>query len=59
MRVMVVRREAMADIRLRGTALGTARTGERVAVRAGLGNSIVHGIVRGPGVVELAVEKIQ
>jgi flagella basal body P-ring formation protein FlgA len=57
MRVTVIRRGAMAEIRLRGTALGTARIGEKVAVRAGLGNSIVQGVVRGPGEVELSPEK--
>ncbi len=56
-RVTVIRRGTMVDIRLRGTALGSARTGEPVAVRAGLGNSIVQGIVIGPGVVELTPEK--
>lgn len=57
MRVTVIRLGAMAEIRLHGTALGTARIGENVAVRAGLGNSIVQGVVRGPGVVELSSEK--
>ena len=59
MRVMVVRRGAMADIRLRGTALGTARTGARVTVRAEQGHSVVEGIVRGPGLVELSGEKMR
>lgn len=54
MHVTVIRHGATAEICLRGTALGTARTGERVAVRAGLGNAVVHGVVRGPGLVELA-----
>ena len=57
MRVTVIRRGAMADIRLRGMALGSARIGEQVGVRAGLGNSVVRGVVRGPGVVELVPEK--
>jgi Chaperone for flagella basal body P-ring formation len=57
MQVTVVRRGAMAEIRLRGTALGTARVGTTVAVRAGLGNAVVRGTVRGPGVVELTSEK--
>lgn len=59
MRVMVVRQGAVAAIRLYGTALGTARRGETVAVRAGLGSSVVHGVVRGPGVVELVTEKVR
>ena len=57
MPVTVIGRGARAEIRLEGTALGTARRGETVPVRAGLGNSIVRGIVRGPGVVELSGEK--
>lgn len=42
-----------AEIHLRGTALGAARTGERVRVRTGLGSGTLEGIVRGPGLVEL------
>lgn len=57
MRVAVVREGTTADIHLVGTALETARQGETVAVRAGLGKTIVRGIVRGPGMVELAAEK--
>ena len=57
MRVTVLRRGAMAEIRLQGTALGTAAAGERIAVRAGLGNAVVEGVVLGPGVVELGSEK--
>ena len=53
MRVAVVRREGRAAVQLWGTALGTGRTGERIAVRAGLGSSTLVGIVRGPGRVEL------
>ena len=56
-RVTVIRREAMAEIRLQGTALGTAREGETIAVRAGLGNAVVRGIVRAPGIVEMVPEK--
>ncbi|HEY1808282.1 MAG TPA: flagella basal body P-ring formation protein FlgA [Acidobacteriaceae bacterium] len=57
MRVTVIRRGATAEVCLRGTALGTAGVGTTVAVRAGLGNSVVQGTVRGPGVVELTSEK--
>ncbi len=56
MRVAVVRREGLAGIRLYGTALRTGRTGERIAVRAGLGSRTLYGIVRGPGLVELDPE---
>lgn len=59
MRVTVIGRGTMADIRLHGRALGTARIGEEVGVRAGLGNSVVKGVVRGPGVVELQPEKVR
>jgi len=57
MRVTMIRKGAMAEIRLRGTALGTAHTGETVAVRAGLGHAVLRGVVRGPGLVELSGEK--
>jgi hypothetical protein len=57
MRVTVVGRGARAQIRLLGTALGSGLPGETIAVRAGLGTSLVHGIVRGPGVVELIPEE--
>ncbi len=57
MPVTVLRRGAMAEIRLQGTALKTADTGERIAIRAGLGNFVVEGVVLGPGLVELRPEK--
>lgn len=57
MRVTLRRREAMADIDLSGTALGTARRGERLRVRAGLSGAILEGIVLGPGLVELEPAK--
>lgn len=53
MRVTLWRQGENADICLHGTAMGTARAGESVAVRAGLGGATLHGIVRGPGLVEL------
>ncbi len=46
-----------AEFALRGTALGTARLGETVAVRAGLGGARLTGIVRGPGLVEVTMRK--
>src|ERR1700734_2198173 len=53
MRVTLVRREKNAEIHLCGTALGEARTGESVAVRARLSGALLHGTVRGPGLVEM------
>jgi hypothetical protein len=53
MRVRLGRRDAMAEIHLYGTALGTARRGERVVVRAGWDGALLHGTVSGPGAVEL------
>ncbi|MGD0365908.1 MAG: flagella basal body P-ring formation protein FlgA [Acidobacteriaceae bacterium] len=57
MRVTLWRRDAKADIDLCGTALGTARIGEKVRVKAGLSGAILEGIVGGPGLVELAPAK--
>jgi Chaperone for flagella basal body P-ring formation len=57
MRVTLSRRDTKADIDLYGTALGTARPGEKVRVRAGLGGAVLEGIVRGPGWVELEPAK--
>jgi hypothetical protein len=54
MRVTVVRREAMSEIHLYGTALATAVAGEKIAVRAGWDHAVVMGVVRGPGLVELS-----
>lgn len=59
MPVTVIGESSRAEIRLRGTALGTARCGETVAVRAGLGAQLMHGVVRGAGLVELLAEKSQ
>jgi hypothetical protein len=53
MMVTLCHRSDEADIHLRGTALGTARTGENVRVKTGLGSIPLDGIVRGPGLVEL------
>lgn len=57
MRVKVWREDENADVHLRGTALGTARRGEKVAVKAGMSGSALEGIVRGPGLVELLPQK--
>lgn len=54
MRVTLWRHEENADVRLSGVAVSTARRGESVKVRAGLGVAILDGIVRGPALVELA-----
>ncbi len=59
MRVSVWRRDEKSDIRLRGTALATARLGERVSVKAGLSGATLQGIVRGAGQVELPPGKVE
>ncbi|MGC2301427.1 MAG: flagella basal body P-ring formation protein FlgA [Acidobacteriaceae bacterium] len=53
MRVTLVRQDENAAIHLYGTALGEARTGESVAVRARWSGALLHGTVRGPGLVEM------
>lgn len=57
MHVKLAKQDSEVDIHLVGTALGPGRVGERVAVRAGLSGAVLHGIVRGPGLVELVPEK--
>ncbi len=57
MRVTLWRRNETTDVRLDGIALGTARTGEAVAVKAGLHGGTLRGTVRGPGRVELEPKK--
>lgn len=57
MRVAVTRQDENADIHLAGTALGTAHTGERVAFHVSGYRAILHGTVRGPGLVELEMQK--
>lgn len=52
MEVKVLWRDENALIELRGTALGTARIGERVSVMAGLRGDTLTGVVRGPALVE-------
>jgi hypothetical protein len=44
-----------AEIQLEGIALGSASVGEMLRVRAGLKGTVLDGVVRGPGSVELAV----
>jgi hypothetical protein len=56
MRVRVWKKSADGEMNLTGTALEGGRTGDRVRVGAGLGSTILRGIVRGPGLVELTVE---
>lgn len=53
MRVVMTRQDENGEIHLVGTALGTGHAGERVAVRTGSRGTILRGIVRGPGRVEL------
>ena len=57
MRVTVTRQDDTALIHLVGTALGTAHVGERVALRVRGSGTILHGLVRGPGTIELETEK--
>jgi len=57
MRVTLWRGEETAEVHLSGIALGTARRGQKVKVRAGLGVLVLDGIVRGPGLVELTTRK--
>lgn len=58
MRVTMTWQDENSDGHLSGTALTTASAGETVAVRAGLGAAILHGVVRGPGWVELEPRKV-
>jgi hypothetical protein len=53
MRVTLVRQEENGEIHLYGTALGAARTGESVVVRARWSGALLHGTVLGPGLVEM------
>ncbi|MFP5227007.1 MAG: hypothetical protein ACLGXA_05215 [Acidobacteriota bacterium] len=53
MRVEVRWQDANSRGQLSGTALSTARVGERVWVRTGLGGHLLDGIARGPGWMEL------
>ncbi len=46
-----------AQIQLFGIALDSAPVGQSIRVRAGLGNHVLHGVVRGPKSVELADSK--
>jgi hypothetical protein len=57
MPVRVLRRTAAVTVELHGTALARGRRGELVAVRAGFGSAVIHGVVRGPALVELRPEK--
>jgi hypothetical protein len=57
MPVRVWRQTANMSIELQGTALQPGRRGERIAVRAGLGATVIEGRVVAPGLVELASGK--
>jgi Chaperone for flagella basal body P-ring formation len=57
-RVTMTWQDENSDGHLSGTALTTASAGQTVAVRTGLGAAILHGVVRGPGWVELATRKV-
>ncbi len=56
--VMMTWQDESSDGHLSGTALTTASVGETVAVRTGLGAAVLHGVVRGPGWVELEPRKV-
>jgi hypothetical protein len=53
MRVALTWRDENSAGDLAGTALTTASAGGTVAVRSRFGTAILHGVVRGPGWVEL------
>jgi hypothetical protein len=53
MRVTLCRQDENSAVRLSGTAMRTARTGETIPVRAGWRGTVLQGIVRGPSLVEL------
>lgn len=57
MAVTVEGENPQARIELRGTALTGGDRGVRVAVRAGVHGAVLHGIVRGPALVELSNAK--
>jgi hypothetical protein len=57
MRVILWQRRESAAIELSGTALGSARVGESVAVRVAWSGATLRGIVRGQARVELEPEK--
>ena len=54
MRVLVVKDDSAAEIRLRGTALEGGAAGSVVLVRAGLRGAVLRTVVVGPALVELA-----
>jgi hypothetical protein len=56
MKVTLWSRETHVEMRLSGTALAAARTGDTVRVRAGLEGSVLKGVVRGPASVEMLPE---
>ena len=55
--VLVSFGNASGEGRLLGVALTSGAAGERIAVRVRFGAATLHGIVRGPGWVELAPRK--
>ena len=56
MRVTLWKRGGEAEIHLAGVALGTGWAGDVVSVRAGWRGSLLRGMIRGPGLVELTTE---
>jgi hypothetical protein len=56
MRVSVYRRDGEAEIHLAGVALESGWAGDKVAVETGWHGLVLHGVVRGPALVELLVE---
>jgi flagella basal body P-ring formation protein FlgA len=53
----VLARSQASVIRLSGTALEAGAMGASIRVRAGWNGAVLHGIVRGTGVVELLPER--
>lgn len=53
MRVTLLRSTEGSQVHLTGTALGSGHAGNIVLVRAGLGQTPLRGVIRGPALVEL------
>lgn len=56
--IILVERDANAVVELKGTALNAGRSGDVIRVRAGL-SGLLRGVVRGPGLVQLQLEKVR
>jgi len=56
MKVRVLKQSADGEVELVGTALEPGHRGDRIRVRAGLGSTVIEGVVRGPAQVQLPAE---